>query len=622
LFSAVYKRKETITLEDLLISEQQITAHLRRHNFPELETDKIEQLSATGLALVANHYNMKGDQHCWIYVASTTEDLISITRNVNYSANGERVVVIFQPTDGAGSYSSEFPDLHKTVIYLQKNDDNLHVVHADSVHAAAIEEYIFAIINSAVGYTQQFAFYTQSPIVHPFDQSWLHMLAGYTQCGVHALRIARKIAKCEKFLDSLQLVEANYAGLQLLTAKYQLPLSFALNADSSATRKELLTMYANHSDRPKLEAHFARFVDKGQYAGKFSRKYIDLVTSLVGSNTPQKLVQNIDRADARNFKLRLELFDIYCIGSAHVDRISKLHNEPSSENGGTATSTFSYGGVGYIMALALKKFENNVAMGGLLGSDPVATQITENINQHGINCEAMIQVTGFSTACYTAVLKPSGEVHFDLIDKNIYDQITISMVEPHLEKLVRCKNWVFDSDYPVDVYKYFATVAKAHSINVFVTIACIFDVEKVLPLLGNAKALFGNVAEISRLAGSTNLTSQGIQQSLTVIAAYGTKNVFATDGANGVHVLSQGIYYFKPAVVVETVVSVNGAGDTFAAAAISSMLCNDSMDKTIDSALTAAALRVEGKEVNAAALGAELNNSKSIIASAQKLRVI
>jgi len=301
IFSSLDSIVDQVKIEDLLIDTEMLKEFLVFNNFPILESDLIEQLSPDGLALVANFYNNKGDQYCSIYVASTAIELQELILKMKMAINGSKVIIIFQPTDGSREFEKMFHSLHKTVLYIEKKDDLLHIVHADSVDITEFSKYPKTLIDEVLP-TSAVIYYTQQHILHPENGETLYLQAGYTLCGAHALRIARKMAKSSNFLGTLQLVSSLYDDDgRFIGASYQLPIMFAVNADSSLTRRELLTMYEMHSERAKLVAHFGKYSEKFEYAGKFSKKYINMVQQILASTSQEELKRQINNAKASNY---------------------------------------------------------------------------------------------------------------------------------------------------------------------------------------------------------------------------------------------------------------------------------------------------------------------------------
>jgi len=268
-----------------------------------------------------------------------------------------------------------------------------------------------------------------------------------------------------------------------------------------------------------------------------------------------------------------------------------------------ATVVKTVGGVGYNMATVLQQFGNDVAFAGVMGYDTEAEHVIKDLERHNIDCAAVIRSTT-NTGSYTAFHSQDGEMVMAAIDIAIYNQLTPQMFNPIISQLTKIKNWVLDSNFSQQSYSYLAIAAKAHHINVYLTISSIYEGEKITPLLPVAQALFGNVEEIKYLANKlTNIEYENIWDAMQVIADRGTETVFATDGANGVYVLVAGQQIYRAAVPVTKVICVNGAGDTFAAAVIDGMLNNQQLLDSIDAGLLAAAQKISGVAI--------INTSKS-----------
>jgi hypothetical protein len=310
IFPSLASIEAQIKIADLLIDPEMLREFLIFNDFPILESDLIEQLSPDGLALIANSYNNKGDQCCDIYIAATAVELQDLILKMNASSNGSKVIVIFQPTDGAREFETMFHSLHKTVLYIEKKDAVLHIVHADSVDIDEFSMYPKILVEEILP-ANAVIFYTQQHILHPEDGSTLYLQAGFTLCGAHALRIARKMAKSSNFLDALEIVSSapKEAG-HFIEASYQLPVMFAVNADSSLIRRELLTMYAMHSERDMLVAHFGKYTEKYEYAGKFSQKYINMVQQILASTSQEDLKLQINNAKACNYAPNYERLSV------------------------------------------------------------------------------------------------------------------------------------------------------------------------------------------------------------------------------------------------------------------------------------------------------------------------
>lgn len=286
--------------------------------------------------------------------------------------------------------------------------------------------------------------------------------------------------------------------------------------------------------------------------------------------------------------------EIYCIGSAHLDTLLTFSKDPALGHTTPATSIKTLGGVAYNMAVVLQQLGNDVAFSGVVGYDSDAEHVINELERHNIDCSTIVRSKN-NTGSYTALHSNDGELVMAAIDVAIYNELTPLMFEPIVPQLSKFKNWVLDSNFSPQSYAYLASVAEEHDINVYLTISSIYEGDKIIAFLPRAKALFGNVEEVQYLANTLHGTkSSNIWEAMQTIADLGTETIFATDGANGVYALSATQKIYRPTIPVANVVCVNGAGDTFAAAVIDSMLKDCQLLDNIDAGLLAAAQKISG----------------------------
>ncbi len=296
----IHAHAARIELQDLILSKEWVETFLILKSAP-LDTPPTEQLSPLGLALIASYYNNKGDQCCPIYIASTKQDFIDIVKVVNAAKTDTKLVVIFQPTDNRGADEDYFNSFHKTVVLLEKRHFLLHILNADSTPIKNHTDVVFDLAEKAIGNTHQ-ARYRLAPLLHPrrAEPFPLFIQRCWFDCGTHALRMARAIAKNPSFLDEVKSISYIRSENELYNFEYQLPMSLARSIDSSIVREQALKLYAE--DSTQLAQHFDRYPQRLQYSQQFLRKYIELATKLFNETAPDTLIANIDQADAKNYK--------------------------------------------------------------------------------------------------------------------------------------------------------------------------------------------------------------------------------------------------------------------------------------------------------------------------------
>jgi hypothetical protein len=287
-----------IELHDLIASREIVIESVDVFGkMKELKVIK-EQLYPMGLALLASYYNKRGDQNCLIYVASQIEDLQSMLKKIIASKNSEKAVIIFHPNHCDEKLQTIYPRNHRCALYAEKQDDVLHILNADAV-ANELFEHFFKLMIYPILTGCTCIYYNQQQIRDPGIELPVFLSNDFINCATHAFRFARSAAKNENFISGLKITEEAPLTKELKVARYQLPLSFAKNAESTLARQKLAEIYGD--EFIPLANHFLKYPGGHDYIDKFSEKNLRLVRELYAHLTPEELVQRIDEVDARNF---------------------------------------------------------------------------------------------------------------------------------------------------------------------------------------------------------------------------------------------------------------------------------------------------------------------------------
>lgn len=290
---------------------------------------------------------------------------------------------------------------------------------------------------------------------------------------------------------------------------------------------------------------------------------------------------------------------IQVLGAAHHDTTFTARKEIVPKHTTNATSQRSFGGVGYNIANILCLIGNSVGIVTVSSDDSISSLIRRNLESLGIHINEAL-IPGFPTASYTALNSHGGELHVGVLVQEIYDQLTVGRLRQHAAKLTdeNTQAIVTDSTFNEEIYIHLATLVAQHSKRLFVVISSLENAKNITALLPHTEALFGNVEEINFLAQNFDSSEAGIWKSLETLSNKGAKAVLATHGERGVYALVQGQKMHFAAHKVDKIVSTLGAGDTFASVVIDGMLKGVKPEEAIKRGLSAAALRVQGKEIN------------------------
>lgn len=140
--------------------------------------------------------------------------------------------------------------------------------------------------------------------------------------------------------------------------------------------------------------------------------------------------------------------DIACIGAAHMDRIARCWEAFVWRASNPVTVMSSHGGVARNVALNLARLGQRVKLVSVLGEDEEGAAISAELCSAGVDLSDVTRLTGLSTASYTAVLDPTGELMVGLADADIYENLGSAHLKALMPSLAAWPFWVVDANLP------------------------------------------------------------------------------------------------------------------------------------------------------------------------------
>lgn len=303
LLIPIKEHGDQLGLAELVASRQQLQRYLASKGFHFNISDILEQPTPLGLALVASLYAEKGDQYCPILIASTIPDFSIVVSRVANGTDGEKLVVIFQPTDNNSEETKNWVfTTHKTVVYLEKRKDTLHMYMNDSTPYKNIKRLCMLHADKILGAIPR-VYYTQNDIMIDAEKTKpLVLQTDFWSCGTHAFRIARKIAKAKDFLSTVKIVknepDSTVSAAQINHIKFNMPEEFARFTDNKLAREKVMEEF---SGSLPLARHFTQQNTEQYYIDKFTKKYIAMISIAVLSRSQEELIAMVEQGDVVNY---------------------------------------------------------------------------------------------------------------------------------------------------------------------------------------------------------------------------------------------------------------------------------------------------------------------------------
>ncbi|SFS69864.1 carbohydrate kinase [Marininema halotolerans] len=259
---------------------------------------------------------------------------------------------------------------------------------------------------------------------------------------------------------------------------------------------------------------------------------------------------------------------VMCIGGANIDRKARMDAPLAMGTSNPVCVSRSFGGVARNVAENLARVGVSSSLMTVVGEDADGKAMVENASKHGIDVNLSRELPGCRTGNYTAVLNSDGEMLFALADMDIYEHISIPMLEASWPQIRASQMVVVDTNLPKDVLYWILQQGSCESLTI-----CLLPVSvpkaKRLPMDLSGMDLFvGNRDEIGAIVNQGVTTSAEVERAIQRLIDKGVNRAVVTLGAEGaIYLEAGGAVGWVPAIEAK-VVDVTGAGDAFATGVI------------------------------------------------------
>ncbi|SHG01447.1 PfkB family carbohydrate kinase [Ornithinibacillus halophilus] len=270
---------------------------------------------------------------------------------------------------------------------------------------------------------------------------------------------------------------------------------------------------------------------------------------------------------------------IICVGGANLDRKFYLKEAMQLGTSNPVNSTQSAGGVARNIAENLGRMGENVSLLTVCGRD-AEWDFIEQASIPYVNMDHVEKLSESSTGSYTAVLDEEGNMKIALADMDIYDQLSPEIIQENVPILKQSKCILADLNCPSETLSYLSQVATGNKIPLVVIAVSAPKMKRLPENLGALTWLITNQDETEGYFNITITNKQDWKAAAEKWLDLGVKNIVITSGDKGVMIgnSEEGVVHI-PAVKVDEVVDVTGAGDAFSAAAVHAWLSSNSIEQ-------------------------------------------
>lgn len=277
---------------------------------------------------------------------------------------------------------------------------------------------------------------------------------------------------------------------------------------------------------------------------------------------------------------------VVCFGGATMDRQLRALVPLRADDSTPVVTRCTPGGVARNVAEALARLGCRSALVSIVGEDADGRAVIEGLELLGIDTSAMQRSAELATACYTAILEPSGALALGTIDAAIFAGLSAERLA-ELD-LPAAEAWFVDAN--LETPSILALLGRPDRPGVVAADAVsATKVVRLRPVLDRLGLLFLNTLEAGALLGRAGAEPADLASALL---ATGVVRVVLNLGDRGAMVASGDELCHVPAVPARPL-DVTGAGDTAAAATLAALLGGRSLLAAVLLGRAAAAMAIE-----------------------------
>ncbi len=253
---------------------------------------------------------------------------------------------------------------------------------------------------------------------------------------------------------------------------------------------------------------------------------------------------------------------IACLGGATLDHRIEPLGQLRTGTSNPVRSESSAGGTARNIAEALARLGLEVDLFSRVGRDPAGDRLLADLERLGADVAGVDRDPRLATASYTAVHDEHGELVMGLADMEILDRLDLAWLEDRLEGLREHDLWIVDANLPRPVLERLAE-ALPEGGRIYADPVSVEKSARLAPVLARIDTIFPDRAEAAALANSEE--DEPPELLAGRLLERGPRRVVTTLGSEGVRIDTPARHDKLPAVEIEKLVSVNGAGDCLVA---------------------------------------------------------
>ena len=255
---------------------------------------------------------------------------------------------------------------------------------------------------------------------------------------------------------------------------------------------------------------------------------------------------------------------IFCLGSAAIDCKLKSKQSLVLSTSNPAHAVITYGCVARNVAHTLANITQQIYLQSVVGHDE-GQRMLSYMRDLGVNVDTSLQLSDQKTAHYYAILTEAGELHVAMAAMEIYEHIPFAAFTQHWQQWSNDSIIFMDTNLSPEIIEHAIKICKTKNICLCIDPVSTIKAKKLPFSLDGVFLLKPDQYEATALTQVDIFSPKDCFKAGKILLDRGVKNIVISLGKSGYVILNDKYNQHYPALNVDHVRDVSGAGDAFIA---------------------------------------------------------